>query len=92
MIEYRRFHNSDPPRLVSLWHACRLGPGAAEGFSFDAFETVNFSQPYFDPDGLIVAFDGAEAVGFVHAGFGSNAMCTRTGSRGFYGFRSTESA
>lgn len=73
MIEYRSFRNSDPPRLVRLWHACQLGRGAAAGFTSDVFEAVNFSQPYFDPHGLIVACDGAEVVGFAHAGFGANA-------------------
>lgn len=70
MIQYRPFQNTDPPKLVSLWHACRLGRGAAEGFSSDAFETVLFAQPYFDPRGLIVACEGDEVVGFTHAGFG----------------------
>lgn len=74
MIEYRRFHNSDPPRLVSLWHDARLGRGAAAGFSTDAFELLNFSQRYFDRDGLIVAIDteSDDLAGFVHAGFGPN--------------------
>lgn len=74
MIEYRRFHNSDPPKLVALWHASRLGRGAAGGFSFDAFELLNFAQRYFDRNGLILAVDsesGAVA-GMVHAGFGPN--------------------
>lgn len=73
MIEYRSFRNTDPPRLVRLWHACRLGRGAAAGFSSDAFEALNFSQPYFDPTGLILACADNEVVGFVHAGFGANA-------------------
>ncbi|HEX6984113.1 MAG TPA: GNAT family N-acetyltransferase [Planctomycetaceae bacterium] len=74
VIEYRRFHNSDPPRLVALWHAARLGRGAAGGFSFDAFELMNFAQRYFDRDGLIVAADTetGDLVGFAHAGFGPN--------------------
>lgn len=75
VIEYRRFHNSDPPRLVSLWHDARLGRGAAAGFSTDAFELLNFSQRYFDRDGLIVAVDAEQnrLAGFVHAGFGPNS-------------------
>ena len=74
VIEYRRFHNSDPPRLVALWHACRLGRGAAGGFSSDAFELLNFAQRYFDRDGLILAVnsESREVVGMVHAGFGPN--------------------
>jgi ribosomal protein S18 acetylase RimI-like enzyme len=83
VVEYRPFGNSDPPHLVRLWHDCRLGRGAAEGFRTDAFELVNFSQPYFDPQGLIIAWDGEQAVGFVHAGFGTDEsedrLVTQTG-------------
>jgi ribosomal protein S18 acetylase RimI-like enzyme len=73
VIEYRSFHNSDPPRIVALWHAGQLGRGAAEGFTTDAFETLIFAQPYFERTGLIVACEGSSIVGFVHAGFGPNA-------------------
>lgn len=73
VIEYRSFHNADPPALVDLWHESGLGRGAADDFSYDAFELVNFSQPYFDADGLIVAHEGERIVGFSHAGFGVNA-------------------
>ncbi len=72
MVEYRSFRNSDPPQLVRLWHDCHLGRGAAKGFTPDAFELVNFSQPYFDRHGLIIAHDGGKCVGMVHAGFGPN--------------------
>ena len=72
VIEYRRFHNADPPRLVELWDSARLGRGAAGGFHSDAFEQLNFSQPYFDPDGLIVAIhsETGKIVGMAHGGFG----------------------
>jgi ribosomal protein S18 acetylase RimI-like enzyme len=60
-----------------LWHACNLGRGAAKGFTADTFELVNFAQPYFDPQGLIVAREGDEVVGMVHAGFG----CDESGSQ-----------
>jgi ribosomal protein S18 acetylase RimI-like enzyme len=73
VIEYRSFCNSDPPRLVALWNGSPLGRGAASGISTENFETYTLSQPYFDPQGLIVACEGPEIVGFVHAGFGSNA-------------------
>ncbi len=73
MIEYRAFKNSDPPKLVKLWHACRLGRGAASGFAYDAMDLLNFAQPYFDPQGLILACEAGEPVGFVHAGFAANA-------------------
>jgi GNAT superfamily N-acetyltransferase len=77
VVEYRSFRNGDPPHLLRLWHACNLGRGAAQGFTADALELVNFAQSYFDPQGLIVARDGDELVGMVHAGFG----CDESGSR-----------
>lgn len=72
VIEYRSFHNADPPKLAALWQQCRLGRGAADGLTPDAFETLVYSQTYFDPAGLIVAVDQGRAVGYVHAGFGAN--------------------
>jgi ribosomal protein S18 acetylase RimI-like enzyme len=76
VIEYRSFHNSDPPQLVRLWETGGFGRGAAAGLTPDAFERLVFSQPFFDPDGLIVACDGPKIVGFVHAGFGVNVEST----------------
>lgn len=76
MIEYRAFQNCDPPYLVTLWHQCRLGRGAAAGFTSDVFETLLLSLTYFDPAGLIVACEDNRLVGFIHAGFGSNETGT----------------
>lgn len=72
MIQYRHFHNSDPPHLAKLWRDSGLGRGAASGLRCDAFETLNFAQPYFDPNGLILATHEGDVVGMVHAGFGTN--------------------
>ncbi len=73
MIQYRHFRNTDPPHLAKLWRDCSLGRGAAGGLRCDAFETLNFAQPYFEPQGFILAIDEDEAVvGMVHAGFGTN--------------------
>ena len=72
-MQYRTYHNSDPPRLHQLWHACALGRNAAEGFSCDVFELFAVSPPYFDRKGLIVAVDGERVVGYVHASFAINA-------------------
>jgi len=73
VTEFRAFHNTDPPQLLKLWHAAGLGRGAAECLSIDAFEVLIFSQPYFDPNGLIVAVENNEVVGFLLAGFGPNS-------------------
>jgi len=71
-VDFRPFRNFDPPHIVDLWHSCGLGRGAAEGITPDAFEQTVFSRPHFDPHGLIVARDGPNLIGFVHAGFGPN--------------------
>lgn len=73
MIEYRRFQNSDPPHIRRLWREAGLGRGAATELDADSLETVVFAQPYFDRDGLILAVDGDQVVGFVHAGFRATA-------------------
>ncbi len=77
MVEYRSFLNGDPPQLVRLWHECNLGRGAAKGFTPDALELFNFSQPYFDRHGLIIAHEGDKCVGMVHAGFGPDETRSR---------------
>ncbi|MCH2202310.1 MAG: GNAT family N-acetyltransferase [Fuerstiella sp.] len=69
MVDFRTFHNTDPPRLLQLWDSSNLGPGAAEGFPCDVLELTVFSRPYFDRNGLILATDDGTVVGMVHAGF-----------------------
>lgn len=69
MVEYRTFHNCDPPEILKLWHTGDLGPSAAEGFPCDILELFVFSQPFFDRKGVILAFEGDQLVGFIHAGF-----------------------
>jgi ribosomal protein S18 acetylase RimI-like enzyme len=76
LISYRPFHNTDPPKLTELWNCCRLGPGAALEFANDALDLYVLSQPYFDKRGLIVACEGRDVIGFVHAGHGANASGT----------------
>lgn len=81
MIQYRPFHNTDPPRLLQLWHSCLLGPAAAEGFSCDILELFTFSQPFFDAQGLNVAVADGKLVGFSHAGFAATADESRLDER-----------
>jgi ribosomal protein S18 acetylase RimI-like enzyme len=40
--------------------------------SADQFDDLVFAQPYFDRNGLILACDDGNPVGFVHAGFGAD--------------------
>jgi ribosomal protein S18 acetylase RimI-like enzyme len=74
VIEYRAFRNFDPPRILRLWEQAGLGHGAAKALSNDmSFDMINYAQTYFDRNGLILAIDDGEQVGFVHAGFGCSA-------------------
>ncbi len=75
-VLYRPFHNTDPPRLHQLWHACQLGRNAAEGFPCDVFELLAISPPFFERSGLIVAEHAGRIAGFVHAGFAVNRQET----------------
>jgi ribosomal protein S18 acetylase RimI-like enzyme len=73
VIEYRCFRNDDPPRLADIWRQADLGPCAMQPMTAAMLESCVFSKPYFDREGLLVAFDGDRAVGFAHAAFGPNA-------------------
>ena len=73
VVDFRTFHNSDPPRLLKLWHTSNLGPSAAEGFPCNILELAVYSRPYFDRKGLILATDAGEVVAMVHAGFSATA-------------------
>jgi ribosomal protein S18 acetylase RimI-like enzyme len=83
VIEYRTFRNGDPPALVELWNECFTGRGAAPMRGTTYLEYFTLAKPYFDPAGLLLAFDGGRAVGFAHVGFGptpaGDAVDRRTG-------------
>lgn len=72
MITFRSFRNWDPPALVELWNASVSGRGAAHSIEVADLDRLVFSKPYFDPQGITIAQDDGQAVGFVHAGFGAN--------------------
>jgi len=71
VVSFRTFQNSDPPRILQLWVDSGLGRGAVRCRSTEPFEISNYAQPYFDPAGLILAFDEKKLLGFSHAGFGT---------------------
>jgi ribosomal protein S18 acetylase RimI-like enzyme len=72
LISYRSFLNTDPPLLVEVWRRQKRFRGLADRISGNTLEELVFSKPYFDPAGLILAVDGPQPLGFVHAGFGPN--------------------
>lgn len=72
MIRYRRFSNFDPPALLQVWNEALTGRGAARLPTTTPFECHVLAKPYFDPEGLILAEQDGNVVGFVHAGFGSD--------------------
>jgi len=73
VVQYRSFHNDDPPGLVEIWNDAFTGRGSVQLRHSAPLERYAFAKPYFDPAGLIVAVDGIKRIGFVHAGFGPNS-------------------
>jgi GNAT superfamily N-acetyltransferase len=76
VIRFRRFLNSDPPGIVEVWNESICERGAFPIHSTALFEQMIFAKPYFDPDGLLIAEEDGQVVGFVHAAFGPNAAET----------------
>lgn len=83
LIRYRPFRNCDPPGIANVWRSQPPVWGMAQPVTPLILEQNVFSKPYFDPAGLIVAVDGEQLVGFVHAGFGADderaSLCHETG-------------
>jgi GNAT superfamily N-acetyltransferase len=73
VIQYRTFRNGDPPTLVQLWNQCFTSRGATILRGTMLIEYFLFAKPYFDPRGLVLAFDDAQPVGFAHSSFGPSA-------------------
>lgn len=72
MPTYRSFHNADPPALAQLWRSRFGQPGFDVSVTSGILEQFVFSRLYFDPAGLILAFEGGHLIGAVHAGFGAD--------------------
>ena len=69
-IVYRTFRNTDPPQLVDIWRSQPPERALVQPMSVMLFDQLILAKQYFDPAGLIVAWDGDTAVGFAHAAFG----------------------
>jgi ribosomal protein S18 acetylase RimI-like enzyme len=72
LISYRPYRNTDPPLLAKLWNTAGAERGLAPGMSAAQFEQIVVSKPYFEREGLVLACDGGQPVGFAHAGFGAS--------------------
>jgi ribosomal protein S18 acetylase RimI-like enzyme len=72
VVHYRKFRNTDPPGIVSIWNEVFVGHGGIWLPNASPLERCVFSKPYFDPAGLIVAEEDGAFTGFVHAGFGAD--------------------
>jgi len=70
LIQYRPFTNFDPPALAKIWNASLTGHGVMQPVTAWWLECCVYSKLYFDREGLIVAVDGKDPIGFAHAGFG----------------------
>ena len=73
MLAIRSFCNSDTAALLHIWgqRAC-LNPEHFRPLSPALLEQHVLGRPWFDPYGLLLAFDDDQPVGFAHAGFGPN--------------------
>lgn len=69
MFTFRPFRNSDPPHLLRIWADCAGKPGLIQPLTLPYLERSVLNKPYFDPNGLILAFDSDHPIGFGHAGF-----------------------
>ena len=69
MIEYRAYRNCDAPAVASIWQAQPPSRALFSAVTPALLEQRVFSKPYFDREGLILAWEGEQAIGFVHAGF-----------------------
>lgn len=77
MLRYRAFQNTDPPIVASIWRSRMGRPGLMQPVSVDTLEQLVFGKLYFDYQGLVLAFEGDDPVGFVHAGFAPTAQGDR---------------
>ncbi|MGD0899905.1 MAG: GNAT family N-acetyltransferase [Thermoguttaceae bacterium] len=71
MLTYRAFRNTDPPAICSIWRSRGGQARLFQPVSTDLLEQHVYAKLYFDYPGLILAWEGGQAVGFAHAGFGS---------------------
>jgi GNAT superfamily N-acetyltransferase len=72
VYQFRPFRNSDPPRIAEIWRDQPPQRGIMQPVTAALLEQLVFAKPYFDPQGMILAFADEKPVGFIHAGFGAS--------------------
>jgi len=70
-MHVRTYREGDEEAIVHLWNRRVSGCYATGPLSADTFRADVVGKRYFEPDGLVLAFDGTRPVAFAHAGFRS---------------------
>ncbi|MFP6619256.1 MAG: hypothetical protein VB877_07920 [Pirellulaceae bacterium] len=77
MTEFRSFLNSDPPHIVDLWNSQPPQRGLVPAINTTFLSGHVLGKPYFDREGMIMAFHDGSLDGFAHVGFGPSADGSR---------------
>ena len=73
MLTIRTFCNTDSPALLTIWEKrAALNPEHFRPLSMELLEQHVLGKPFFDRNGLFLAFNDHQPVGFAHAAFGPN--------------------
>jgi ribosomal protein S18 acetylase RimI-like enzyme len=70
LVQLRPFRNVDAPLLADVWRSQPGQRGLAQPITAATIEELVLSKNVFEREGLILAVDGGQPLGFVHAGFG----------------------
>ena len=77
VVDYRNFRNTDPPHLVAVWNEAFPTRGAPRLATSTNLERYVLAKSIFDPQGLIVAEENGERLGFIHAAMSLNPFNTK---------------
>lgn len=74
MLTIRPFRNEDPPRLLKLWTKSQSQQNRSDlvQLSMSSLQMQTLGLPFFDSHAIMLAFDGDDAVGYVHTTLGPN--------------------
>ncbi len=76
-MKLRTFANSDARILLTLWQAKREeNPNFFTSMTSERLENQILGNILFDPQGLIIAFDDDQPLGFIHVSFAPNGRGT----------------